>query len=142
MGSSSMMGLLYLQRLEEAMNRIVARLMDDKVFYEGLQVTVVSGGARGADKFGEYWANRNGMDTTGQMFYVLPSEWSDNPRMAGMNRNERMGLYGDVLVALWDGKSRGTEHMINYMKSLGKPVYVEIVDYSEPKVNNAEKSNN
>ena len=30
----------------------------------------------------------------------------------------------DVLIAFWDGKSKGTMHMINTMKQQHKPVFV------------------
>ena len=35
-----------------------------------------------------------------------------------------MGNYADVLIAFWDGSSRGTKHMIDYMKSLNKQVFI------------------
>ena len=35
-----------------------------------------------------------------------------------------MAEYGDALIAVWDGKSRGTQNMIDIMKAFGKPVYV------------------
>ena len=31
-----------------------------------------------------------------------------------------MGDYADFLVAFWDGKSKGTKDMIDYMQKLGK----------------------
>ena len=31
-----------------------------------------------------------------------------------------MGDYADYLIAFWDGKSKGTLDMINYMQQLGK----------------------
>ena len=40
-----------------------------------------------------------------------------------------MGDYADYLVAFWDGKSRGTKDMINYMKGLGK--HGKVVLYAE-----------
>lgn len=45
-------------------------------------------------------------------------------KLAGMKRNHEMGDYADVLLAFWDGKSKGTEDMIKYMKKLNKPVIV------------------
>jgi len=44
--------------------------------------------------------------------------------LAGMKRNHSMGDEADLLVAFWDGKSKGTKDMIDYMNKLGKPVYV------------------
>ena len=39
-------------------------------------------------------------------------------------RNIDIANYGDVLVAVWDGSSTGTQHIISYMEKLGKPVYI------------------
>lgn len=41
-----------------------------------------------------------------------------------MRRNKAMAEAAYVLVAFWDGKSRGTGNMINTMKKLGKPVKI------------------
>lgn len=35
-----------------------------------------------------------------------------------------MANYGDILIAVWDGVSTGTKHIIDYMQKMGKPVYV------------------
>ena len=45
-----------------------------------------------------------------------------------MIRNAEMAKVADALIAFWDGKSRGTAHMINFAKRKGLDVYV--VDYS------------
>ena len=31
-----------------------------------------------------------------------------------------MAEYADYLIAFWDGKSKGTNHMINIMKNINK----------------------
>lgn len=80
---------------------------------------IVSGGARGVDRDGEYYAQCNKLPIT----RFLPN-WDKEGKKAGVLRNIQMGQYADALVAVWDGKSKGTEHMINYMRSLNKPVHV------------------
>lgn len=85
---------------------------------------IVSGTARGVDKLGEQAAEILKLPV--KRFYP---QWT-NPNgttniRAGFERNARMGAYADCLLAVWDGKSTGTKHMMNYMKSLGKPVIVE-----------------
>jgi hypothetical protein len=35
-----------------------------------------------------------------------------------------MAVYGDELLAFWDGRSPGTKHMIDTMTGLEKPVHV------------------
>lgn len=76
---------------------------------------VVCGGARGADELGRLWANKHGILIT-----MFPAQWETYGKAAGFIRNHEMGDYADYLVAFWDGKSRGTKDMIDYMKRIGK----------------------
>lgn len=90
-------------------------------------VEIVSGGARGADKLGERFAEDYGFDIK----RFIP-KWQ-NPdgstdRGAGIKRNHEMGNYANALIAYWDGKSSGTRDMINYARKKGlivKVVYYE-----------------
>jgi len=43
---------------------------------------------------------------------------------AGPIRNKQMAEYADALVAVWDGKSRGTKNMIDTAISMGLDVKV------------------
>ena len=79
---------------------------------------VVCGDARGVDLMGSHWANVNGIPIK-----HFPANW-DLGKSAGFRRNEEMAKYADCLIALWDGQSRGTEHMIEYMRMLHKKVIV------------------
>lgn len=83
---------------------------------------VVSGGTPGVDSAGEAIAALHGIRV--QRF---PAEWHLHGRAAGPIRNEKMAIYGDRLIAIWDGSSRGTKNMIDQMKRLGKPVFVMYV---------------
>jgi hypothetical protein len=87
----------------------------------GKAVEVVSGNARGVDRLGEEFAKRNGL-----VCHVMPADWNNLGKRAGMVRNCQMGDFADELLAIWDGESRGTNQMIAYMKKLGKPVSVYI----------------
>ncbi len=79
---------------------------------------VVSGGARGIDTLGELWAARNAIPVT----QFLP-DWSVG-KHAGLLRNSEMATYADALIAIHDGKSTGTLHMITQMKKLSKIVHI------------------
>lgn len=84
------------------------------------QITeVVSGGAQGVDALGEEFGYKNRIHVT-----VFPAEWDQYGRSAGMRRNKRMAGYATHLIALWDGKSKGTAHMIAEAKKQGLQVYV------------------
>ena len=100
---------------------------------------IISGHAKGVDQLGERWgkdhkipvlvmpAKWNDLDVPGAVIEVKQGDWDGyyNSR-AGVQRNEQMGDIADAAVILWDGKSNGTRHMIDYMKKLGKKVYVHI----------------
>ena len=87
-----------------------------------IAVQVVSGTARGADKLGEHYARMNKLHVT-----QFPANWDLYGKSAGYRRNEEMAEYADALVAFWDGKSRGTMHMINLATSAG--LQVRVVNY-------------
>ena len=46
---------------------------------------------------------------------VFPAQWERYGKRAGPIRNAAMAKYADYGVALWDGESRGTAHMIRLM---------------------------
>ena len=91
---------------------------------------IISGGARGADTLGERFANEMGLEIS----RFIP-DWEGLGKRAGYVRNAEMakfavedGNYG-VLIAFWDGQSRGTKHMIDLAKRYGLEVHV--VNYKE-----------
>lgn len=69
---------------------------------------VVSGGANGIDTCGELWATSNRIP-----WKRFPANWAVYGKSAGPVRNTQMADYAQALLAVWDGKSRGTNHMIS-----------------------------
>jgi hypothetical protein len=84
---------------------------------------VVSGGAPGVDSMGEQLAYLFGLKLT-----KFPADWNKHGRAAGPIRNEQMALYADGVIAFWDGKSRGTKHMIETARKNNKWTYVVRTD--------------
>jgi len=80
---------------------------------------VVSGAARGADTLGEKWAEERDIPIKS-----CPANWAKLGRSAGYIRNKEMAEYADALVAFWDGVSRGTNHTIDIMTEMGKPIRI------------------
>lgn len=80
---------------------------------------IVSGGAAGADQCGEQYGSEWGLLVT-----VFPADWTTLGKSAGLIRNVAMAQYADVLVAFWDGQSRGTKHMIDTALKYGLEVHV------------------
>ena len=83
------------------------------------QPEIVSGGAQGVDFQAELYAKKKGLP-----FTEFKADWDKYGKSAGIRRNIDMATYADALIAIWDGKSKGTLHMINDMVSKNKPVYV------------------
>lgn len=90
--------------------------------------TIISGCAKGADSLGELYAEKHNIKIDKN-----PADWGRFGKSAGYRRNNIMAKKCDSAIAFWDGESKGTKHMIDYVKSLGKPCYViEYKDYEEP----------
>lgn len=80
---------------------------------------VLSGAARGVDMLGAKWA----------LMHTIPvryfrADWNFYGRQAGALRNLIMANNADALVAVWDGQSRGTAHMIKVAKLKGLKLFV------------------
>lgn len=93
-------------------------------------VKVISGGARGADTLGERFAKEFGLEIK----RFIP-DWDGLGKRAGYVRNAEMAKYSvedyndGMLIAFWDGKSKGTKHMIDLANKHGLEVHV--VNYKE-----------
>lgn len=103
----------------ERLSRVVTELATLPDMYGPYAVSIVSGMARGADTLGYRFAVENNIKV-----YGYSADWDKHGKSAGFVRNKEMGDFSDVLLAFWDSQSRGTKHMIDYMRSLGKPVHI------------------
>ncbi len=78
------------------------------------EIQVVCGMASGADTLGERYAKERGYKVA-----YFPADWKKYGRAAGFNRNVEMAKNADALVAFWDGKSKGTKHMLDIAQRYG-----------------------
>lgn len=76
---------------------------------------VLSGNAPGADRLGEEYAKKNGLEMK-----IIPSEWDRHGLKATMMRNDVLLKAADFVVCFWDGESQGTKHMLNISKRAKK----------------------
>ena len=100
---------------------------------------IVSGGAKGADSYSEFWANMHNVETK-----IFLADWDNITRpgatvkrnkygkqydsSAGHVRNQLIIDYADIIVAFWDGRSPGTNNAIDLAKDANKPIKVFLVD--------------
>jgi len=87
---------------------------------------IVSGGARGVDKLGEEVAKNNYLPIK-----VFPANWNKYGNRAGPIRNAEMADYAEALIAVWDGKSKGTANMIQQATKKGLQVFVYRLDVED-----------
>lgn len=80
---------------------------------------LISGGAQGADSLAESFADNKHLKKN-----IYRAEWDKYGKSAGPIRNKKMVEDADIIVAFWDGESKGTKMTIDYAKEKGKPVYV------------------
>jgi len=80
---------------------------------------VVSGTAKGVDKLGEKFALDYGLKID-----RYPARWDIYGKQAGYIRNIEMAGVSDALIAVWDGVSKGTAHMIEQAHLLDLQVFV------------------
>lgn len=84
--------------------------------------TVVVGGAVGADHLAAREAHGLGLKVE-----VHAADWARHGRRAGVLRNLEMLDSGvDLVLAFWDGVSKGTQHTISEARNRGIPVRVHV----------------
>ncbi|MHB1266164.1 MAG: A1S_2505 family phage non-structural protein [Acidithiobacillus ferriphilus] len=88
---------------------------------------IVSGMARGVDLGAVRWAKARGLSVV-----EAPALWDKYGREAGFIRNQWMAWYATHLIAIWDGESRGTQHMIRTAERDGLDVRVVLTDREFP----------
>ena len=82
-------------------------------------ITIVSGGAKGTDTLAEQFAT----DFNWKTEIYLP-DWDKDGKIAGFLRNQKIVDACDVLLAFWDGKSKGTKDSIDKARRAKKPTLI------------------
>jgi len=119
---------------EEEFNRVMDQIVD---WFNG--VTIISGMAKGPDRFGIMYHSKNrktrlvkhpakwkvieGVDQK----YIKENKYGKYNANAGMERNQKMLDEANALVAFWDGKSSGTRDIIS--RSIKAGILICIIKY-------------
>ncbi len=84
---------------------------------------IISGGARGVDASAREYAQRHGLKLT----EYLP-KYSKYGRSAPLKRNLTIIENADLVLAFWDGLSRGTKYVIDNCKKRNIPVEIHLLN--------------
>lgn len=133
-------------KFKEKYHNFEQKLID--IFKENNIDEEVCGMAAGADKYGAHFAKKNGIVVKEfDAFWNNTISSKDEPvslglnkfgypynKLAGINRNKRMGDYvknneGGIIIALPGGS--GTKHMVDYGLSIGLTVYIFDEDFGD-----------
>lgn len=86
--------------------------------YLGRVILFISGGADGADRLGEKWARRNGIEP------LIFEPDHKRYRHPFHHRNRLIAEACNLLLAFWDGRSTGTKYTIDYARRIGRDVRI------------------
>ena len=78
---------------------------------------ILSGGADGIDSLAEKYADAHRISKL-----ILRPRYDLYGRAAPLKRNETMVDLSDYILVIWDGKSKGTKHTIEYAEKQNKPI--------------------
>lgn len=90
----------------------------------GQEITIVSGGAQGADTFAKCYAKENGF-----AYMEFNADWFHYGKSAGYKRNKQMHRYiaqfeDRGCVCFWDGQSKGTQHNFALAEQYNTPLRI------------------
>jgi hypothetical protein len=103
-------------------------IVDEKLIFDSInsiisevddEIIIISGGARGVDSIAAKWAKNNNIK-----LIEIKADWNRLGKAAGMIRNKDIIKNCDIVLAIWDGVSKGTAHSIQLGKSLNKNVII------------------
>jgi hypothetical protein len=80
---------------------------------------IISGGANGADSLAEKYADEKGIKKS-----IHYAEWGRYGKAAGYYRNIDIVNESEMVIAFWDGKSKGTKLSISLAKEKNKKLTV------------------
>ena len=80
---------------------------------------IISGGAKGADTLAERYAKEFDIPTK-----IFLPDWETYGKKAGFMRNTQIIEECEMVVAFWDGESKGTKDSLDKAEKLGKKVMI------------------
>jgi len=78
---------------------------------------IISGGAKGIDTIAEQYADSHGIEKL-----IIKPQYEKFGKAAPLKRNEEMVDKADAVLAIWDGKSKGTEYTLKYAQKENKKI--------------------
>lgn len=90
-------------------------------YIPGNVTEIISGGAIGIDTLAEKIADERRISKS-----IIRPEYDKYGKKAPLVRNKEIVERAELVIAFWDGKSRGTKFTIDYAKKLNKKVKIYV----------------
>ena len=85
-------------------------------------ITIVSGGAKGTDLLAERFAKQHSFP-----MLIFRPDYKSYGKAAPIRRNREILEHSDMVIAFWDGASKGTRYMIENAEKLNIPSKVVMI---------------
>ena len=89
----------------------------------GLMTEIITGGAVGIDILALNYAREKNIKVT-----IFKPEYERYKKGAPLIRNQLIVDASDFVIAIWDGKSRGTKYTIDYAKKMNKEIKIYMLE--------------
>lgn len=103
-------------------NRIIYYLFQ-MLEFNCIDYSIISGESGKVDLSAKYFAC-----FCNYVYDGFKADWKEYGKSAGPKRNRQMAEVADILLLIWDGKSRGSKNMRSEMLKRNKPVYEFIIN--------------
>lgn len=87
---------------------------------------IISGGAKGIDALAEAYADAHKISKL-----ILRPRYARYGKGAPLRRNEEMVDLADMVLIIWDGRSKGTQYTMRDAEKKGKPISLIVLDEGE-----------
>lgn len=94
---------------------------------------IISGGAKGIDNCAKLYAQKHAIE----YIEILP-EYEKYGKAAPLKRNDAIIECSDLIIAYWDGKSKGTEYTIKKCKKLNKKIKIILMQGNMEKISKSD----
>ncbi len=101
------------------------RCADECIFKlpKNIKITIVSGYCRGVDSLAERYAKENNYKLD-----IFLADWEKYGRTAGPCKKKKMVASAQVVLALWDYKSKGTKNLIENARLYKRKLFIVKID--------------
>lgn len=102
-------------------SRTISNIDIERFIPKGITL-LITGGATGVDTIAEKYADRKKIKKQ-----IIRPDYERYGKRAPLMRDKLIVENADIVIAIWDGTSGGTNYTVKYAERIGKPFELHIV---------------